>query len=1085
VDFYIALNGEILTPIDNSFYELDLQAGDNVIEFKFEKPNPRSPNADKAAASLFLSLVDLEYIFTPVSLKIEAARRAIEFLDTKYDSYNGQEYLEELDELESNDASMEQVEAFQYMALVANNPELDFAEVLFRQSGSTDLPPNWRANSHYLRRAGEEFQPEFDDSIRILNLQDGSLRTIYQPTDVKEGLMDFCLDFDGERLLYSGIDTATNTFQVYEMDVDGSNKTLRTPKMPTIDNYNGIYLPNGRMLFCSTASLNSVPCVYGKDYVGTLFEIEADGSNMRQVAFDQENDWYPWVQEDGRVMYHRWEYTDNSHYFTRILMEMNPDGTNNRSIYGSNSYWPNTLFYAKQIPGQSSKFSAIVSGHHGEARAGELWVFDSARGDFEADGALRKIPGHGRAYRPRHIDQYATGKWPLFVHPYPISENFFLVAGIQKPGDPWRLYLVDTFDNMIQLHEGEQQQFEPIPLKPRERPPVVVERINWDAEDATLEIQDIYAGPGLEGVPRGEVAALRIFTYGYAYRQTGAHDGLAVEGGWDTKRILGTVPVEEDGSVRVKIPHSMPLSIQPIDKDGRALQVMRSWLAAQPGENVSCVGCHEPSSASPIPRPSLSFYKPPQELTPWSQEDRPYGFGFQREIQPILDTYCVGCHDGTDQAVPNFADTTEQVFDKAHFSTSYLALHPFVRRPGPESDLHILAPMDYHASTSELFQMLEKGHHGVEVDEQSMRQLYAWVDLNVPYHATWMEYRDDPETRRLAELTVEYKKLYANIDDDIEWMPSALNERPEFILPIQPDRPTSVRTDGWPLNSRRRQLETKAVSFGDQELTFVKIPAGRFVMGSIAGSLDESPQAVVEMENPFWMSTTEITNAQFREFKPDHDSRFIDQQWKDHIYAGYPADKPEMPAVRVTWNEAQAFTEWLGNEFGGKANLPTEAQWEWAARAGSDQPFFFGTTDFERYANLADENIALLAVKGVDPQPVPVAQRTPLNDYVPRDPSFDDGRLTPEGTAQYNANSWGLFDMHGNVAEWTRSSYRSYPYVDDDGRNDLGTAERKVARGGSWRDRPKTATASYRLPYLPFQRVYNVGFRIVIEDFDD
>jgi formylglycine-generating enzyme required for sulfatase activity len=253
-------------------------------------------------------------------------------------------------------------------------------------------------------------------------------------------------------------------------------------------------------------------------------------------------------------------------------------------------------------------------------------------------------------------------------------------------------------------------------------------------------------------------------------------------------------------------------------------------------------------------------------------------------------------------------------------------------------------------------------------------------------------------------------------------------------------------------------------------------------MGSVDGAPDEFPQAVVEIGKPFWMSTTEITNAQLREFMPEHDSRFIDQQWKDHIYAGYPADKPEMPAVRVTWNNAVAFTGWLGAETGLKVSLPTEAQWEWAARAGSDQPFFFGSSGFEDFANLADANIGLLAVRGVDPQPIPEKSRTPLTDFVPRDASFDDGRLLPDGTACYQPNPWGLFDMHGNVAEWTRSSYRGYPYDDGDGRNALDNDERKVVRGGSWRDRPKTATASYRLPYQPFQKVYNVGFRVIIEE---
>ena len=96
--------------------------------------------------------------------------------------------------------------------------------------------------------------------------------------------------------------------------------------------------------------------------------------------------------------------------------------------------------------------------------------------------------------------------------------------------------------------------------------------------------------------------------------------------------------------------------------------------------------------------------------------------------RPVLDKYCVGCHNGQERpnspVLPNFADTGPGF---KGFTKSYIALHPYVRRPGPESDLHILTPMDYHASTSELFQLLEKGHHGVKVDDESMRRLIAWA----------------------------------------------------------------------------------------------------------------------------------------------------------------------------------------------------------------------------------------------------------------------------------------------------------------------------------------------------------------------
>ena len=322
---------------------------------------------------------------------IENTALAIRFLGKTNRDYDSDKLLKELAGLKRKNASESALDTFRYKALVLQNPVVDFERILFRQSGSEQMPSNWRGNSKFLHRGGKKYSYTFNDSFQMLDLKSGRIRTVYEPKDEKEGLMDICLDYSGDKFLYSGIDTETGTFQLYEMKINGSGKRQITSYIPEIDHYNGIYLPNGKILFCSTLPLNSVPCVGGSDYVGTLYEMNADGSGIRQVTFDQENNWYPWVKDNGKVMYHRWEYTDNSHYFTRVLMEMNPDGSNNRSIYGSNSYWPNTLFYAKQIPGNTSKFSAIVSGHHGTARAGELWIFDQNLGDFEGEGAVQRI----------------------------------------------------------------------------------------------------------------------------------------------------------------------------------------------------------------------------------------------------------------------------------------------------------------------------------------------------------------------------------------------------------------------------------------------------------------------------------------------------------------------------------------------------------------------------------------------------------------------------------------------------------------------------------------------------------------------
>ncbi len=158
--------------------------------------------------------------------------------------------------------------------------------------------------------------------------------------------------------------------------------------------------------------------------------------------------------------------------------------------------------------------------------------------------------------------------------------------------------------------------------------------------------------------------------------------------------------------------------------------------------------------------------------------------------------------------------------------------------------------------------------------------------------------------------------------------------------------------------------------------------------------------------------------------------------------------------------------------------LPTEAQWEWAARAGSNSDFFYGNldSDFGKYANLADTNMTKLAVSGVNPQPIKNPDK--WWDYELKDARFNDGALHLAAVGSYQPNAWGLHDMIGNAAEWTRDSYRPYPYK----KTKVETRGRKVLRGGSWYDRPILARASYRIDYPSWQRVYSAGFRVVIEE---
>ena len=1022
-----------------------------------------------------------------------ALRRAIEDLSATYpEAYaDGAAYLEQLDALEAagDEAGLA---ALQREALLAN-PLLDFDELLLLQrdarSHALGLPTNWQGNCSLPTG-------RYGNRIVALSLSDlnGPMRTLFRPRrDVFVGDID--LHFDADKLLFTMPD-AEERWQVWETDIRGGSLRLLTPDDDDdVDNYDACYLPDGRIIYASTACYAGIPCVFGGDHVANLCIIGPDGSGFRQLCFDQDHNWSPVVMHDGRVLFQRWEYSDLPHSNSRLLFVMNPDGTAQMEYYGSNSYWPNSIFYARPVPGHDTMVAGIVTGHHGVRRMGELVLFDPAKGRREADGVVQRIPGYGETVEPVFADRLVDDSWPKFLHPWPLSEKYLLVAAQPTPQSKWGIYLVDVFDNMLLLREEPGHVlFQPIPLRPRPTPPVIPDRVNLEREDAHVYLSDLYAGGGLEGVPPGTVKALRVFAYTYSYRGMGGLLGvIGMDGPWDIKRVLGTVPVAEDGSAYFQVPANTPIALQPLDARGMAVQQMRSWFTAMPGETLSCVGCHEQQNMAPPPQPAQAVREAPEKIRPWRGKER--GFSFEREVQPVLDRHCVSCHDGSEGAEERPYLRGDVMIDdwyseisgrgdpsySGNFSESYAQLHRWVRRPGIESDYHPLNAMEFHAGVTELVQMLDKGHHGVVLDDESWDRLITWIDLNAPYHGTWTEILGEERVSPVAERARELRNKYANTDVDFEYIP----EEPVLIgdgTTITPESPTRPAPETRPtieppaFTGERRTLSLD----GGQEITLVHVPAGIFYMGSDTGPDDERPVTPVTIDAPFWISAHEITNAQYALFDPTHDSGVESKYGYQFGIHGYPLNEPEQPVVRISWEEAMAFCDWLSEETGMTFTLPSEAQWEYACRAGTDTHFFFGDeeSDYSNYANLSDETMEQFAS---NPYFVfaPFENPNRYDAWIPRDTRHNDGALLPAPAGSYEPNPWGLHDMHGNVWEWTRSIYRPYPYQDNDGRNARHGEGLRVARGGSWYDRPHRASASYRLAYQPWQRVYNVGFRVL------
>ena len=383
-------------------------------------------------------------------------------------------------------------------------------------------------------------------------------------------------------------------------DAEGRDLRQVTPDEPDVDNYDPCYLPDGRIIFASTAVFAGVPCVGGGNTVANLYRMDADGRNIRQLCFDQDHNWCPTVMNDGRVLYSRWEYSDTPHYFTRLLFHMNPDGTGQMEYYGSNSYWPNSIFYARPIPGHPTKVVAVISGHHGVPRMGELVLFDPAKGRRESAGAVQRIPGYGKRSSRIIRDGLVDGSWPKFLHPYPLSEKYFLVSCSPPPNRPGASTWSTCSTTPCCCAKSRALPCSSrCPSGRRPRPPVIPDKVRPESRDAIgLSVGCLCrrgAGRACRAARSRNCASTSRTT---RIRNMGGHINIGMDGPWDVRRILGTVPVEEDGSAIFRVPANTPIAVQPLDAEGKALQVMRSWFTAMPGETLSCVGCHESQNST-------------------------------------------------------------------------------------------------------------------------------------------------------------------------------------------------------------------------------------------------------------------------------------------------------------------------------------------------------------------------------------------------------------------------------------------------------------------------------------------------------
>jgi hypothetical protein len=582
---------------------------------------------------------------------------------------------------------------------------------------------HWYANFGYYSASVPEYPPQqgipdekipplFGDGGRLCRYNLRTRELVVLLDDPAGGVRDPQVHYDAEKILFSYRKGGESCYHLYEIRCDGTGLVQLTDG--PYDDIEPTYLPDGGIMFCSSRAKRFVNCY--RTPVATLYRCDGDGSNLRMVSTNIEHDNTPWVLPDGRVIYMRWEYVDRSQFCFHHLWTTNPDGTAQMVFFG-NQFPDTAMLDAKPIPGTSKVVAAFSPGHGRPGHMGPVTVIDPKTGP-DVRPAARRVSQGNQYYRD----------------PYPFSEDCFLVA------DNRGIHVMDGLGNteLVYRLAGEDKGLtchEPRPLRPRRREPVIPPRVDLAKPTGRLVLGDIYKGRNMAGVRRGEIKKLLVLEQlPKPISFSGGMWPISVGGTFTLARVLGTVPVEPDGSAYMELPAMRPLFFVALDENDLSVKRMQSFLSLEPGETTGCVGCHEQRLTAPLAalQDTDILGRRPSRIEPIT--DVPEVIDFPRDVQPILDEHCVECHnpDRPEGGVDLCGDHTPL------FSESYWTImHRGLISDGRNERYGDRAPRTIGSSASRLLELVDGSHYDAKPSEQQRKLLRLWIEASAVYAGTY------------------------------------------------------------------------------------------------------------------------------------------------------------------------------------------------------------------------------------------------------------------------------------------------------------------------------------------------------------
>ena len=609
-----------------------------------------------------------------------------------------------------------------------DGPMRDVESVVFAARALNPTDGHWYANFGYYSHDPDRKAYAEGTKLYRLNLRTRVLTTLL--ADKIGGVRDPQVSYDGKKILFSYRPGGTEQYHLYELDLGdaGANpkSEIRNPKLKQLtsgpfDDIEAAYLPDGGIVFVSSRCKRWVNCWLTQ--VAVLHRCDGDGSNLRALSSNNEHDNTPWPLPDGRILYTRWEYVDRSQVHFHHLWAANPDGTAQMTWFG-NLHPGITMIDAKPIAGTDKIVASFSPGHGQREHDGVITVVDP-RGGPDAKEFARSI-----------------SKGAHFRDPWAFSEDCFLAASrgslvvMDGSGRTEEILKLPAEDLAAKL-----ECHEPRPIAPRPRELVLQPRTKPEEANGRLLLADVNHGRNMTGVKAGDIKKLLILeTLPMPVHYTGGMEPISYGGTFTLERILGTVPVEPDGSAYFEVPAMRSVFFVALDENDMAVKRMQSFTSVQPGEMMSCVGCHEHRSQTPRAdfHTTLAVRKPAAKIEPIC--DVPEVFDFPRDVQPVLNALCNDCHgyEKTARGGPRagrllLTGDRGPIYSHSYYMLTIARLFADGRNQ-PKSNYE---PRALGSSASRLLTMLDGTHHGVQATPHQKKLLRLWIESAAAYPGTY------------------------------------------------------------------------------------------------------------------------------------------------------------------------------------------------------------------------------------------------------------------------------------------------------------------------------------------------------------